>query len=205
MISIKEECIRNLNLEIITNKNLVKLIGVVSFILFTAFGAYVWIPLPFTPVPITLQTFFVLLSGAVLGKKLGTLSQLGYWIMGALGLPFFARGSSGAGQIFGPTGGYLLGFILASWLIGWLTSHRKTGCHYARIGEINLIIAFILGNLTIYFFGVSWLMVFLHIPLTKALFLGIFPFIPGDILKIIFATLLYKKIQPRIDKIFLSE
>jgi len=195
--------------EVVSGKWLVRAIGVTSFIILTTFGAYVWIPLPFTPVPITLQTFFVLLSGAVLGGKLGALSQLGYWVIGGLGLPLFASGAFGLKSLFGPTGGYLIGFIVASWMVGRLTSERKIGGQYAPTGGrsaptggINPAATFILGSIAIYFFGAGWLATFLHCSVKKAIFLGVLPFIPGDILKIIFATLIYKKFHLRFRQIY---
>lgn len=195
MIPLKEEVIRGLSLEIITSKNLVKLIGVVSFILFTTLGAYVWIPLPFTPVPITLQTFFVLLSGAVLGKKLGPLSQLGYWVVGGLGLPFFAGGTFGLSSLIGPTGGYLIGFIVASWLVGWVIGKRK-------VGYSGLFWIFLLADLLLLLLGAGWLAIVLHCSIRKAIILGILPFLPGDIIKIIFASLIYKKFYLRFRQIY---
>ena len=110
--------------DVILDRRVCAVIGVGGFILSTALGAYARIYLPFTPVPITLQTFFVLLSGAVLGKKLGGISQAGYVILGGIGLPLFA-GMGGIEYLFGPTGGYLIGFIVASWVIGKMLERRK--------------------------------------------------------------------------------
>ncbi|MCH7819743.1 MAG: biotin transporter BioY, partial [Candidatus Marinimicrobia bacterium] len=84
-----------------------------GFALLTALGALIRIPLPFTPIPITLQTFFVLLAGAMLGSKRGTLSQMVYVFAGAAGIPIFAGMSSGLALLAGPTGGFLAGFLLA--------------------------------------------------------------------------------------------
>jgi len=188
--------IKSLNTrEIVVNEILVKTVGVLSFVILTTLGAYVWIPLPFTPVPITLQTFFVLLSGAVLGANLGALSQFGYLLFGGLGLPLFAGGTFGLSSLIGPTGGYLLGFVSASCLVGWLTGKGKTR-------YINLFLIFVIASLVIYLLGASWLAIFLSCSLRKAIFLGILPFIPGDILKIVFATLVYKKIQLRTKCLF---
>lgn len=188
--------------EIVSSRWLVKTIGVGSFIILTTLGAYVWIPLPFTPVPLTLQTFFVLLSGAVLGGRLGALSQLGYWLVGGLGLPLFAGGTFGFNALFGPTGGYLIGFIVASWVVGWLTSDKKIGGRYAPTGGRNPAATFIVGSSIILFFGAGWLAIVLHCSMKKAIFLGVLPFIPGDILKIILATLIYKKFHLRFRQIY---
>lgn len=196
--------------EIVSSRWLVKTIGVGSFIILTTLGAYVWIPLPFTPVPLTLQTFFVLLSGAVLGRNLGPLSQLGYWLVGGLGLPLFAGGTFGFNALFGPTGGYLIGFIVASWVAGWLRSPNVTlgfgvpsglaDKNKTRFRDLFLI--FLVANSLLLLLGAGWLAIVLHCSMKKAIFLGVLPFIPGDILKIIFATLLYKKIQPRTKYLF---
>ncbi len=181
--------------ELVSSKWLVKVIGVGSFIILTTLGAYVWIPLPFTPVPLTLQTFFVLLSGAVLGGNLGALSQFGYWIIGGLGLPFFAGASFGVSSLIGPSGGYLLGFILASWITGWLLNKKKAS--YSGLFWI-----FLLANSLLLLLGAGWLAILLGCSIKKAIYLGILPFIPGDIVKIVFATLVYGKIQYRVKNLF---
>src|SRR2546423_15708026 len=94
---------------------------VVAFSLLTALAAQVAVPLPFTPVPITLQTFAVLLTGALLGSRLGALALVVYLCEGACGLPFFSLGRGGlAHLLFAPTSGYLLSYPLAAFLTGWL-------------------------------------------------------------------------------------
>ncbi|MEO0226145.1 MAG: biotin transporter BioY, partial [candidate division WOR-3 bacterium] len=95
-----------------------------SFGLAMVFSAYIYIPLPWTPVPITLQTFFVFLSGIIL-RYYGGLSQILYVGLGAIGLPVFAQGFGGISRIFGPTGGYLIGFIIAAIFIGQFYSIRN--------------------------------------------------------------------------------
>ncbi len=182
--------------EVITNRFSCALVGIGSFIAFTALGAFVRIPLPFTPVPITLQTFFVLLAGALLGKRLGTLSQLGYVFLGSLGLPIFAGATGGLIPLFGPTGGYLLGFILAAYIIGKVLSIREK----ASFGWVVLAMA--IGSLIIYLLGAIQLALFAHLGVRKALFLGVVPFIPGDALKLFAAASLYYKLQHRASHIF---
>src|SRR3989344_6465707 len=103
--------------------------GMVFAALFAALtGAVAWfkIPLPFTPVPITLQTLMVLLSGAMLGPYYGTLSMIIYLILGVIGLPVFAGGSSGVAALFGPTGGYLFSYPVAAFVVG-LFAAKSTG------------------------------------------------------------------------------
>ena len=104
--------------EIVLNKTLSRIFCLLMFIILTTLGAFIRIPLPFSPVPITLQTFFVLLSGALLGANLGITAQLSYVCLGLSGLPIFTGTGSGALYLFGPTGGYLAGFVLASFLLG---------------------------------------------------------------------------------------
>jgi len=139
-------------------------------------GAYVCIPLPFTPVPVTLQTLFVLLGGIMLGR-LGGLSQVVYVVLGAAGLPVFAQGASGAARLFGPTGGYLIGFVGAALFVGLFYSPK-----YVR-GLAVLAGA----TLIIYIVGVFQLWLFLRLPLAQVVLLGVLPFLPGDILKLLVA------------------
>ncbi len=185
--------------EIIVDRTVSRVIGLSCFITLTALGAYVRIPLPFTPVPITLQTFFVLLAGAVLGRQWGVASQLGYVLLGVFGLPIFAGASFGLAVFFGPTGGYLLGFILAGWMVGRIISRHKI----VRFNQI--LITMLIGSLLIDLLGCIWLGMLLRINLKKVLMLGLWPFLPGDTMKSIVAALVYQKIQKRIKQIFLPE
>lgn len=153
---------------------------IVAGSLLTALAAQVSIPLPFTPVPITGQTFAVLLVGAVLGSRRGAASMALYVAEGLAGLPVFAGGKAGLAVLLGPTGGYLLGFIVAAFVTGWLAERgwdRR---------PLTTALAMVLGNVVIYLFGVSWLAAFVGIE--RAPLLGMVPFIPGDILKIVLAT-----------------
>jgi biotin transport system substrate-specific component len=165
------------------------------FVILTSLGAFVRIPLPFTPVPITLQTFFVLLCGAFLGGKLGVTSQLSYILLGALGLPIFTGAGSGWSYLFGPTGGYILGFILATLFIGRFIK-------YAQNNLISILAVLCLGDLILLCCGVVWLRVILGLSLRKLLFIGFLPFIPGDLLKALVASSLYLKVKSRLKEIF---
>jgi biotin transport system substrate-specific component len=140
--------------------------------LFVAGMAQVRIPLPFTPVPITGQTFAVLLVGAVLGSRRGA---------GLLGLPVFAGGASGLTYLLGPTGGYLVGFVVAAGLVGLMAAHGLD----RRIP--SALLAFLAGEIVIYLFGVAWLSVFLGIP--HAIVAGLLPFLLGDAIKLALAGL----------------
>ena len=149
--------------------------------LFVAALAQVKIPLPFTPVPLTGQTFAVLLVGAALGSKRGATSLALYTAMGALGLPFFAGGASGLAYMFGPTLGYLAGFVVAAYVIGLLAERGLE-----RSLRTSLF-PFLAGTLVIYIFGASWLAVLFGFE--KVLILGVLPFLIGDVIKMIFAAL----------------
>ena len=155
---------------------------VVAFSLLTALAAQVVIPLPWTPVPITGQTFAVLLTGALLGSRLGALAMLAYLIEGACGLPFFRSGNGGIHYLLtAPTAGYLLSYPLAAFLTGWL-AERGWDKHYLRAAA-----AMALGSVVILLCGWSWLSIFYTTAL-DALRAGVLPFIPGDIIKIALAA-----------------
>jgi biotin transport system substrate-specific component len=149
--------------------------------LFVAAFAQIRIPLPFTPVPLTGQTFAVLLVGAALGSKRGTASLALYTVMGALGLPFFAGGTSGLAYMSGPTLGYLIGFIVAAYVIGRLAERGLD-----RSVRTSLV-PFLIGTLVIYLFGAGWLAVLFG--LEQALALGVLPFLLGDAIKMVLAAL----------------
>ena len=136
------------NQEIVLNKTVCAVIGVTFFTLFTISGAYIRLPLPFTPVPVTLQTFTVLLAGAVLGRKLGISSQVLYVALGCTGLPVFANAQAGLLYLMGPTGGYLIGFALAAWVIGLIIGEKKAGF-------IKILSAMFLGEVIL--FSLVWL------------------------------------------------
>ena len=143
--------------------------------------AQVRIPLPFTPVPITGQTFAVLLVGASLGSRRGAASLVLYLLLGLLGLPFFAGGTSGLSALLGPTGGYLVGFVLAATLVGSLAARGLD----RRVP--GALLAFLAGEIVIYLFGVAWLSVYLGIK--QAIVAGFLPFLIGDAIKFVAAGL----------------
>jgi biotin transport system substrate-specific component len=157
---------------------------VVAFALATALAAQIVIPLPFTPVPITGQTFTVLLAGAALGANAGAASMGLYLVLGAIGLPFYAGGTSGWTVVQGATGGYLVGFIVAAWLIGALAERLQDRT------IVTAIPAFLMGSVIIHVLGVPWLAASLDIGWIEAASLGSVPFIPGDLLKVAAAGLM---------------
>ena len=140
------------------------------------------IVIPLQPVPITGQTFGVLLLGAALGSKRGAAAMLAYIAEGALGLPFFAGGASGLAILTGTTAGYLVGFVIAAFVIGLLAERGLE-----RSLRTSLV-PFLVGTVIIYTFGVGWLAIVLG-DVGKAIALGMLPFLFGDALKLVAAAL----------------
>jgi len=173
---------RSLTLPRVWTHLAVGVFGAALFAGLTYVGASIRIPLQ--PVPITLQTLFVLLSGAILGRHFGSLSQMMYVGLGALGLPIFAGSLAGFGIIAGPTGGYLIGFLVAPVVVGFLIDRRHQVWWNA--------VVFFSGSLIILSLGVLHLTVFYTHDLLTSLQVGYFPFIPGDILKIVAAVSIYR-------------
>ena len=149
---------------------------------FTALAAQARINLPFTPVPITGQTFAVLLVGALLGSRLAAASMVTYWCQGVAGLPVFAGGMSGWAYATGPTGGYLLGFIAAAYAVGFLAERGWDRRPW------TLALAMLGGEVLVYGVGLTWLA---HFTSGKSVFeLGLYPFIAGDTVKLLLAAAL---------------
>jgi len=147
------------------------------------------ISIPIYPVPLTLQTLFTLLAGMTLGSVMGALSQIIYVLLGVVGLPVFAGFKAGIGILFGPTGGFLFGFIFSAYIIGKLIELKK---------EKNIFYYFLagfLGIVIIYFIGVIQLALVTGIGIKRALLIGALPFLPGDILKIIAASSITYKLR----------
>ncbi|MFA4701599.1 biotin transporter BioY [Pyrococcus kukulkanii] len=158
----------------------VALIGL--FVALTAIGAQIRIPLG--PVPFTMQVFFVILAGLILGARLGFISIALYDLLGALGLPVFAGMKGGLAVVIGPTGGYILAFPIASGIAG------------LGRGRLRVLTAY-LGLAVIYFLGWAWLSRFLGPE--KALKLGVLPFIAPDLAKVALALVVarrYERLKP---------
>ena len=151
--------------------------------LFVAAMAQLSIPLPFTPVPITGQTFAVLLVGMVFGSRRGALALAAYLAEGAAGLPVFAEAKSGVATLLGPTGGYLVGFIATAWLVGFLAERGFDHNFFKTLA------AMVAGNAVIYILGAAWLMRFVG-GLQATLAAGVYPFLIGDAIKAILAALM---------------
>jgi biotin transport system substrate-specific component len=146
-----------------------------------ALAAQISIPLPFTPVPITGQTFAVVLVGASLGAIRGTASLSLYLAAGLAGAPVYADGRHGWEVVSGASGGYLVGFVVAAFLTGLLAERRWDRKFSSAVA------AMLTGNVVIYLIGLPWLAVVLDTGLERTLELGLYPFVPGDVLKLYLA------------------
>ena len=152
-----------------------------------AAGAYIAIPIG--PVPIVMQNMFVFLAALLLGARWGLASVAVYLLAGACGLPVFAGGMGGIGRIVGPTGGYLVGYLPAVFLAGYI-SEKGAG----RI--VADVLAMICGTVVLYACGVSWLKILTGMDWLKTLAAGMFPFLIGDAIKIAAAALIAKSLRP---------
>ena len=159
------------------------------FVALIAAGAFLAIPIG--PVPIVLQNMFVLLAGIILGPRWGLASVGIYLLIGTCGLPVFANGKAGIGVIFGPTGGYLLGYLPAVFVTGLIAKKGNNKFLFD-------IIALIAGSIIVYAAGVPWLKIVTNMAWSKSLALGMYPFIIGDILKIIATAFIARTIRPYI-------
>ncbi|MBP2132793.1 biotin transport system substrate-specific component [Methanomicrobium sp. W14] len=160
------------------------------FIALIAVGGYIVIPM--FPVPITLQTFFVLLCGCVM-KRYAAIAAFLYVLLGLLGLPVFHQLMSGPGVILGPTGGYLAGFILAAAIVGF---------SYEKKSRYTRIFGLIAGTATITSCGVLWLFLSTGVTLSDAIIAGAVPFVIGDFVKLVAVFLVFQRIESRYDKNF---
>lgn len=151
------------------------------------------VPLPFSPVPITLTNFAVFLSIYILGIKHGTISLLIYLTLGTIGLPVFSSFSGGLGKLAGPTGGYLFGFIFLALIHGFfmLRFHKNT---------FASVIGMSLGMIVCYLFGTIWLALQMNLTFGAALTIGVIPYLPGDAVKIILAAIIGPKLTNAIQK-----
>ena len=173
-----------------TFKNILLVLGGVAFL---SIMSQVLIPLPYTPVPISLGTFGVTLMALLYGRKLGTATILSYVAAGSLGAPIFAGGK--AGSLFSPTGGYILGYIIAVVILGYLADRGVTKSY------VKTILSLILSSAIILTLGS--LVLSLFVPGKNAFMIGVLPFLPGDALKSTTVTLLLPtlwKFIPKNDK-----
>lgn len=153
---------------------------VIVFSLFIA--AFAQFSLPIGPVPITGQSFAVLLTGALLGSRLGAAAVIAYLIEGAIGLPFFAGGGGGIMRFFGPTGGYLIAFPAAAFVVGAFAEHGWDKNYWSAVTSMAI------GSLIILFTGGVWFSVITTTPPDIAFQTAFWPFLPGDLIKIALAA-----------------
>ncbi len=180
----------NLNPPSKTESDIRRMVFAALFAALTAVGAYVSIPIG--PVPITLQVLFVLLAGAMLGSRWGTLSMVVYVLLGIAGLPVFTGGGCGIGYLLGPTGGYIAGFILSAFLMGFA---------FERISSENMFLTSLIlacGLLVIYIAGLMRLIQVADLSLAQAFALGMLPFLPADMLKVFAAAYIIKNYRDSI-------
>ncbi len=161
-----------------------EIILVAGYAGFIGIFAQISVPLGFTPVPITGQTFAVLIGAAALGWTRAGMGTLLYAFAGLAGVPWFAGGTGGIKIASSPSFGYIVGFFVCSVLVGMFA---KAGWDRKAVGTAATMI---LGNLVIYAFGVVWLAVSIHVGLSKAIALGMNPFLAGDLVKLVLATAL---------------
>ena len=152
------------------------------------------IPLPFSPVPISLTNFAIFLAIFVLGMKSGTISFIIYLLLGAVGVPVFSSFRGGFQVLAGPTGGYLIGFIFLALIMGFALDHfdRKL---------VPTIIGMIIGRAGCYAFGTVWLAKLLSLSFKEGLMMGVIPYLPGDAAKIIIAAIVGPKLYGATQKI----
>jgi biotin transport system substrate-specific component len=175
-----------------TSARLRSLILCSLFATLTVVGSILQIPLPFTPVPINLALLSVYLAGGLLGAKYGSISQAVYILLGVIGLPVFSGFLGGVGVLAGPTGGYIIGYISAAFIIGMITGTGKNPVVW------RLIAALTAGTVACYTLGTLWFMICTGASLIAAVSMCIVPFLIGDVLKIAAAVFLIKILKRRL-------
>lgn len=163
--------------------------------LFTALiiiSGFIVIPLPFSPVPLTGQTFAIMLVGMLFGRKLVLMSTGTYVLIGAIGIPVFSGFRGGYSVLLGPSGGYIIGFIVGAFVISLL---KGNGDSLPRL----LFAGFVGGILVIHAMGVPWLAMQLSMGLKEAAFIGSVPYLIGDGIKLVLAAILAVQLNSKVD------
>ena len=168
--------------------------AVAFFATLTAAAGAIAVPVPLSPVPVTMQTLVVLLSGALLGRSLGASAQALYLAVGALGAPVFAFGAGGVAHLFGPTGGYLLAFPVAAAVVGALAP-RADAVRSAR-GLARLGFALVCGTIVVYAGGIAQLQLFVG-SIENAVQHGLLPFLAGDAVKLGLGLIIAHRLRNR--------
>ena len=183
-----------------------KLVICALFTALTAVCSWISLELPFTPVPVNLATFAVMLSGCILGPVYGTISQIVYVLLGAVGAPVFSGGTGGFGIIAGPTGGYIIGYMLCAAICGTLSQKKeaialsadlpanKTIFRIAKPSVFRLAAAMVLGTAACYAAGTLWFMYITGNGLLSTLMMCVVPYLPGDALKMIAGIAIIKRL-----------
>lgn len=149
------------------------------------------LPLPFSPVPISFATFILYLDAYVLGSRLGTISCVLYLLLGFAGLPVFSGFSGGIGRLLGPTGGYMIGYVFLIFIGGFVIEISDGKKLYAALGLIS-------GTIITYAFGTAWLASQMDLTFIQGLAAGVFPYLPGDAVKIIAAMIIGPVLKSRL-------
>ena len=166
------------------------------FAALTVVCTYISIPLGFTPIPVNLATLAVFMAGGILGMKYGTISLIVYVLLGAVGLPVFSNFSGGPGVLAGPTGGYIAGYIAAAFIVGVLSDRIFRSSLSGTKRTVLCAIAMTAGLIACYFLGTLWFMYITGTGLIASLASCIIPFLIGDALKIIAASILVTRLRP---------
>ena len=163
-----------------------------------------YIILPIGPVPVTLQVFFIVLTGAVIGPKMGALSVMIWILLGTFGLPVFAGGKAGPMVLMGPTGGYLPGFVICAWIVGVMTQKQTSS-------RLQIGLAMVIGMIVAYTIGLIGFMAsfafLLQKPMTvqQALVIAVYPFVLFDLAKVMLAAWLTPVLRAAIQRAGLAE
>lgn len=176
------------------NSNELTLIGLMTAI--TCILGPLSIPIPFSVVPISFTNLAIYLTVFILGRKKGTISYLLYLMIGLVGVPVFSGFSAGPAKLFGPTGGYLIGFIFLSLICGFFFHKFKGNIYMYAIGMT-------LGLFVTYTLGTAWLALQMNLTFIQALLIGVLPYIPGDVLKIITTVIVGPIFRKNLKKAFL--
>ena len=179
------------------NYSIKDLVLMALFASLTGVLSFIYIPIPFSPVPVTAQTVSPMLAGVLLGPKKAAMSQLVYIFLGVVGLPVFAGFRSGPAVLFGESGGYLVGFVIGSYIIGLMYQLLNKRCSRIISSTLSIIAG---GVFVVYFFGVLWLVFVLELGLIEGIMAGVVPYLIGDVFKIIGAVILVESLNTLKEK-----
>lgn len=165
-------------------------VAIVSATAFIAVCAHISVPLPFTPVPLTMQDLAVLLVGLALGPVDGFAALALYLAEGAAGAPVFSPGLGGTAQLFGPTGGYLFAYPLVAAIAGWGARSIRLSNQFARAA-----VGCLLASAVLFGFGATWLQQYTHASAAMVMRMAVYPFLPGNIVKVAAASGIFSAVS----------